>query len=119
MVVSGGGEDLVFVSGNGGVVGDEFGYDFVGGFNIKGEWVDIYEDNVFGIFFVRKNISLDGGIESDSFIGVDVFGCFFVIEEFFNKRLDFGDMGRIIDKDDIVDFGFFDVGVFENLFNRF
>lgn len=119
MVISGGGEDLVFVGRDRGVVGDEFGYDIISGFNVESKRVDIYENDFFSIFFIGKNISLDSSVESDGFIGVDVFGSFFVIKEFFNEGLDFGDMGRIINKNDVIDFVFGNFGVFENLFYRF
>lgn len=54
---------------------------------------------------------MDGGIIGNSFIGVDRFVGFFVIEVIGDKFLDVGNMGGVIDKDDFVDLGFVDFGI--------
>lgn len=119
LVVFDSGEDLRFVGGDGSVLGENNIEDVILYGNIKGERGDIEKEEVGGFVgsLIGEDGSLDGSIVSNSFVGVDGFVELMIIEVFGDERLDFGDMGRIINKDNVVNFGGRDFGVFEDFFD--
>ena len=120
LVVSVGGEGLLFLGGNASVTGDEVSHDSTGGLDTLGEGCDIEEEEVLDLLaaFSGENGGLNGSTVGNSLIGVDGSVELLSVEEVLKHGLDLGDSGGTTDEDDLVDLGLADVGVLEDLLYR-
>ena len=101
LVVSGGGESLGLLGGDGSVAGDDLGEDATGGLDTEGKGADVDEEERLGALFAGEDTTLDGGAPGDGLIGVDSLGEFLAVEEVLEEGLDLGDTGRATDEDDL------------------
>jgi len=117
LVVSVGGESLLFLGGNAGVSGDEDGHDTTSGLDTLGKRGDIEKEEVLNLLgtLSGEDSGLNGSTESNSLIGVDGSVEGLSVEEVLKHGLDLGDSGGTTNEDDFVDLGLGDVGVGEDL----
>ena len=110
LVVGGGGEDLAFAGGDGGVAGDQGGADAAEGFDAEGEGGDVEQEDVLDL--AAQDAGLDGGAECDDLVGVDA-AVGLLAEELLDLLLDEGHAGLAADEHDLVDLVAGDAGVVE------
>ncbi len=98
LVVSGGGEDLALLGGDGGVAVDELGAHAAQGLNAQGQRGDIQQQQALDV--ALQNAALDGSADSHALIGVDALeglACRFLLD----SVLDGGDTGGAADQQDL------------------
>ena len=68
-----------------------------------------------GVLLSGQHSSLDGSSVGHGLIGVDAPGGLLAIEELLHQLLDLGNTGGASDQDDLIDIGFLQVGVVDDL----
>ena len=71
------------------------------------------------MFFSTKNSSLGSSSICNCFVRVDSSSGFLSVEEFFDQLLNFGNSSRSSNQNNFVNISLLEVGIFENLLNRF
>lgn len=117
LVISGGGEDLALLGGDGGTTLDKVGHDTASGLNTEGERVDIHKNDTASGFVTSENTTLNGSTESNSLIGVDILASL-LSEVLFKHSLNLGDTGRTTDENNVVNVGLLELGILEDLLHR-
>ena len=74
LVVSGGGEDLALLGGDGGVALDELGAHAAQGLNAQGQRRDVQQQHALDV--AAENAALNGRADSHALIGVDALEAF-------------------------------------------
>ena len=85
---------------NDSAAGNKLGEDAPGCLNSKSQRSDINQDNVFGTLFTGQNTTLDSSTIGNSLIGVDTLRGF-LAEVLLQKLLNFWNMGRTTDEDNL------------------
>ncbi len=101
--------------GDGRVAQDDLVGDASGDFDAERERSDIEQEHVLGgLGASAENVGLNGGAESDDFVGIEI-GVRLAAEHFFHQRANFRDARGATDQHDFVDLLGFQVGVFHRL----
>ena len=95
LVVSVGGESLLFLGGNTGVSGDEDSHDTTSGLDTLGEGSDIQKEEILDLLgtLTGEDSGLNGSTVSNSLIGVDGSVEGLSVEEILKEVLNLGDSG--------------------------
>lgn len=110
--ISGSGEDLRLLGGDGGVAVDQTGEDTAEGLDTEGEGSDIEKEEVLDL--TGENGTLDGGTNGDSLIGVDGLGRV-TAEDALDGLGNLGHAGHTTDEDNFLDVLGLEVGILESL----
>mmetsp|Transcript_28860 Transcript_28860/g.48513 ORF Transcript_28860/g.48513 Transcript_28860/m.48513 type:complete len:462 (+) Transcript_28860:116-1501(+) len=110
LVVSGGGEGLSLLGGDGGVAGDETGEDTADSLKTKRERGDVEEEKTLEL--ALEDTALDGSAHGDGLVGVDALEGLLAVEAL-DGLDDLGGTGHTSDENDLADLRGGDAGVLE------
>lgn len=88
LVIDVGGEGLLLLGGDRGVLGDQLGHDTTDGPNTQSQRSDVNDDNILATTHTRQDATLDGSTVGDGLIRIDTGVGFFTIEEVLDKSFD-------------------------------
>ena len=112
LVVSGGGEDLALLGGDGGVALDELGAHAAESLDAEGQRSDVQKEDALDV--AAENAALNGRADSDALIGVDALEAF-LADQGLDHLLNCGDTAGATDQQDLGDIAGLQAGVGQSL----
>ena len=115
------GEDFGLFRRNGGITFDKSSHDAASRLDTEGKRGNIEEKKVLSLLrsVAGQDGSLNGSTVRNGLIRIDALVGLLAVEEIGNKFDDTGDTGRTTNQDNFVDVVLVDLGVMEDLLNRF